>query len=57
MQTQDNMYNSIPTKPNDQFQKNIILSTKTSNLKKSENSIKMHEIMHEIMKIRTKGGI
>ena len=53
----DHVYNSIPTKPNDQFQKNNIESTKTSNLKRSENSIKMHERMHEIMKIRTKGGV
>ena len=54
---EDHVYNSIPTKPNDQFQKNNIESTKTSNLKRFENSIKMHEKMHEIMKIRTKGGV
>ena len=53
----DHVYNSIPTKPNDQFQKNNIESTKTPNLKRSKNSIKMYEIMHEIMKIRTKGGV
>ena len=33
--------------------KKNIESTKTPNLKRSENSIKMHEIM----KIRTKGGV
>ena len=49
----DHVYNSIPTKPNDQFQKNNIESTKIPRLKKSENSPKMHEIM----KIRTKGGV
>ena len=54
---QDHVYNSIPTKPNDEFQKNNVKSTKIPSLKRSENSIKMHEIMHEIMKIRTKGGV
>ena len=53
----DHVYNSIPTKPNDKFQKNNIESTKTPNLKSSENFPKMHEIMHENMKIRTKGGV
>ena len=49
----DHVYNSIPTKPNDQFQKNNIESTKILSLKKSENSPKMHEIL----KIRIKGGV
>ena len=35
-------YNSIPTKPNNQFQKKSIDSTKTPNLKSSENPFKMH---------------
>ena len=26
-------------------------------MKRSENSLKMHEIMHEIIKIRIKGGV
>ena len=50
-------YNSILTKPNDQFQKKGIDSTKTPNLKSSENPIKMHEFMHEIMKIKAKERI
>ena len=50
----DHEYNSIPTKPNDQFQKKRIDSTKTPNLKSFENPIKMHEFMHEIMKIKAK---
>ena len=33
-------------KPNDQFQKKRIDSTKIPNFKSSENSLKMHEIMH-----------
>ena len=49
----DHVYNSIPTKPNDQFQNKSIESTKIPSLKRSKNSIKMHEIM----KIRTKGGV
>ena len=49
----DHVYNSIPTKPNDQFQKNNIESTKIPSLKSSKNSNKMHEIM----KIKTKGGV
>ena len=53
----DHVYNSIPTKPNDQFQKNNIESIKIPRLKRSENFPKMHEIMHENMKIRTKGGV
>ena len=40
--------------PNDQFQKKRIGSTKTPNLKSSKNPIKMHEFMHEIMKIKAK---
>ena len=51
------MYISKATKPNDQFQKNSIESTKIPRLKKSENFPKVHEIMHENMKIRTKGGV
>ena len=50
----DHEYNSIPTKPNDQLQKKGIDSTKTPNLKSFENPIKMHEFMHEIMKIKAK---
>ena len=53
----DHVYNNIPTKPNDQFQKNSIESTKIPRLKKSENFPKVHEIMHENMKIKTKGGV
>ena len=49
----DHVYNNIPTKPNDQFQKNSIESTKIPSLKSSKNSNKMHEIM----KIKTKGGV
>ena len=47
-------YNNIGAKPNDQFKKKRIDSTKIPNLKSSENPIKMHEIMHEIMKIKAK---
>ena len=47
-------YNNIGAKSNDQFQKKRIDSTKTPNLKSSENPIKMHEFMHEIMKIKAK---
>ena len=50
-------YINIEAKPNDQFQKKIIDSTKIPILKDFENSLKMHEIMHENMKIRTKGGV
>ena len=50
-------YINVEAKPNDQFQKKRIDSTKIPILKGSENSFKMHEIMHEIMKIRTKGGV
>ena len=48
---------NIEAKPKDQFQKKRIDSTKIPNLKSSENSLKMHEFMHEIMKIKTKGGV
>ena len=50
-------YINIEEKPNDQFQKKRIDSTKIPILKSFENSLKMHEIMHEIMKIRIKGGV
>ena len=50
-------YINIEATSNDQFQKKRIDSTKIPILKGSENSFKMHEIMHEIMKIRTKGGV
>ena len=50
-------YINVEAKPNDQFQKKRIDPTKIPILKGSENSFKMHEIMHEIMKIRTKGGV
>ena len=53
----DHEYNNIGAKPNDQFQKKRIDSTKIPNMKSSENTIKMHEFMHEIMKIKTKGGV
>ena len=53
----DHVYNNIPTKPNDQFLKNNIETIKIPCLKRSENFPKMHEIMHENMKIRTKGGV
>ena len=39
------------------FRKITLNQQKTPNLKRSENFIKMHEIMHEIMKIRTKGRV
>ena len=48
---------NIEAKPKDQFQKKRIDSTKIPNLKSSENSLKMHEFMHEIMKIKTKGRV
>ena len=35
----------------------MIDSTKIPILKSSENSLKMHEFMHEIMKIKTKGRV
>ena len=47
-------YNNIGAKPNDQFQKKRIDSTKIPNVNCSENPIKMHEFMHEIMKIKAK---
>ena len=50
-------FNNIGAKPNDQFQKKRSDSTKIPNLKSFENPIKMHESMHEIMKIKTKGGV
>ena len=50
-------FNNIGVKPNDQFQKKRIDSTKIPNVKSFENPIKMHEIMHEIMKIKTKEGV
>ena len=50
-------YINIEAKPNDQFQKKRIDSTKIPNFKSFENSLKMHEFMHEIMKIKTKGGV
>ena len=50
-------YINIEAKPNDQFQKKRIDSTKIPILKSSENSLKMHEFMHEIMKIKTKGRV
>ena len=50
-------YNNIGAKPNDQFQKKMIDSTKIPNVKSSKNPIKMHEFMHEIMKIKAKGGV
>ena len=48
---------NIGAKPYDQFQKKRIDSTKIPNMKSSENPIKMHEFMHEIMKIKAKGGV
>ena len=50
-------YNNIGTKPNDQFQKKRIDSTKIPILKSSENPTKMHEFMHENMKINAKGRV
>ena len=47
-------YINIEAKPNDQFQKKRIDSTKIPNLKSSENPLKMHKFMHEIMKIKAK---
>ena len=47
-------YNNIRTKPGDQFQKKRIDSTKIPILKSSENPTKMHEFMHENMKINEK---
>ena len=39
------------------FKKKGIESTKIPNLKRSENPIKMHEFMHENMKIKVKGRV
>ena len=50
-------YNNIGAKLNDQFRKKRIDSKKIPNVKSSENPIKMHEIMHEIMKIKAKEGV
>ena len=50
-------YINIEAKSNDQFQKKRVDSTKIPNLKSFENSLKMYEIMHEIMKIKTIGGV
>ena len=47
-------YNNIRAKPNNQFQKKRIDSTKIPIVKCSENPIKMHEFMHENMKINSK---
>ena len=49
-----NEYNNIGAKPNDQFQKKRIDSTKIPILKSSKNPTKMHEFMHENMKINAK---
>ena len=49
-------YNNIGAKPNDQFRKKRIDSKKIPNVKSFENPIKMHEFMHEIMKIKQKKG-
>ena len=53
----DHVYNIIGTKPNDQFQKKWLESSKTPNLKSSKNPNKMHEFMHENMKINAKGRV
>ena len=53
----DYVYNIIGTKPNDQFQKRMLESSKTQILKRSENPNKMHEFMHENMKINSKGRV
>ena len=53
----DYVYNIIGTKPNDQFQKRMLESSKTQNLKRFENPNKMHEFMHENMKINSKGRV
>ena len=50
-------YNNIGTKPNDQFQKKRIDSTKIPILKSSENPTKMHKFMQENMKINAKGRV
>ena len=50
-------YINIEAKSNDQFQKKRIDSTKIPILKSFENSLKTHEFMHEIMKIKTKGRV
>ena len=50
-------YNNGGVKPNDEFQKKRIDSTKIPKLKSSKNPIKMHEFMHEIMKIKVKERI
>ena len=51
----DHEYINIGTKPNDQFQKKRIDSTKIPILKSSENPTKMQEFLHENMKINAKG--
>ena len=48
-------YNNIGAKPNDQFQKKRIDSTKIPKMNSSENSLKMHEFMYENKKIKAKG--
>ena len=53
----DHVYNIIGTKQNDQFQKRKLESSKTPNLNRSENPNKMHEFMHENMKINAKGRV
>ena len=50
-------YNNIEAKPNDQFQKKRIDSTKIPIEKSSETSLKMHEFMHENKKINAKGRV
>ena len=53
----DHVYNIIGIEPNDQFQKRKLESSKTPNLNRSENPNKMHEFMHENMKINAKGRV
>ena len=53
----DHVYNIVGQKPNDQFHKIKLESSKTPNLNRSENPNKMHEFMHENMKINAKGRV
>ena len=53
----DHVYNIIETKPNDQFQKRRLESSKAPNLNRFENPNKMHEFIHENMKINAKGRV
>ena len=54
---QDQVYNILERKPIDQFHKKWLESSKTPNLNSSKNLNKMHDFMHENMKINAKGRV